>query len=324
MRVLITGASGLLGVNLALEAAKSHMVTGQINSLFLKGAPFEQLSGDLLATNAVEDLIEKARPDWVIHCAALADIDACEKDPELAQRLNAELPGEFARVCKDRARLVYISTDAVFEGTKEEYFETDIPNPVSVYARTKLMGEQMVLGNNPDAIVARINLFGWSLYGTRSLAEWFYYNLQAGNTVKGFTDVIFCTQLVNNLAGVLLQMLSQNLSGIYHVVGADCVSKYDFALEIARRLGVPESLVTPVKVREFGLHAVRSNNLHLNTDKLQKVLHCPIPRLSTGLDQFFEQYQQGYPHLLRRMVDNSDNNNINPYQHGGNNGIADR
>jgi dTDP-4-dehydrorhamnose reductase len=134
---------------------------------------------------------------------------------------------------------------------------------------------------------------------------------------------MFCTQLVNNLAGVLFQMLSQNLSGIYHVVGADCVSKYDFALEIARRLAAPESLVTPVKVRDFGLQAARSNNLHLNNDKLQKVLHSPIPRLSTGLDQFFEQYQQGYPHLLRSMVDNSYKD-INPYQHGGNNGTANR
>lgn len=316
MRVLITGASGLLGVNLALEAAKSHEVSGQINTLFLKGAPFEQLSGDLLATNAVEELIETARPDWVIHCAALADIDACETDPILAERLNADLPGRFAKACKDRAKLIYISTDAVFDGTKEEYFETDAPNPLSVYARTKLMGEHMVMENDPDAIVARINLFGWSLFGTRSLAEWFFYNLQAGKLVKGFTDVFICTQLVNDLAGVLFQMLSQGLSGLYHVVGADSVSKYDLALEIARRSGIPGSMVTPVKVQEFGLRAARSNQLRLNTGKLQKVLHTPIPRLSTGLDRFFELYQQGYPHLLRRMVDNS-NKEINPYRPGG-------
>jgi dTDP-4-dehydrorhamnose reductase len=124
---------------------------------------------------------------------------------------------------------------------------------------------------------------------------------------------------VNDLAGVLLQMLSQNLTGLFHVVGADCVSKYEFACEIACRLGIAENMVTPIRVEEFGLKAVRSNNLRLNTDKLQKVLHKPIPRLSTGLDSFFTQYQQSYPHLLRRMVDNSSED-PNPYRHGGNNG----
>jgi dTDP-4-dehydrorhamnose reductase len=319
MRVLITGASGLLGVNLALEAAKDHTVTGQINELFLKGAPFEQISGDLLKPGAVDSLLDAAQPDWVIHCAALADIDACESNPTLAEQLNAELPRKFAKSCRGRAKLVYISTDAVFDGTRDEYFEEDVPNPRSVYALTKLAGERNVMQNYPEAIVARINLFGWSIYGNRSLAEWFFYNLQAGNSVKGFTDVFFCTQLVNDLAGVLFQMLSQNLSGLFHVVGADCVSKYEFACEIARKLGIAENMVAPIRVEEFGLKAARSNNLRLNTDKLKKVLHTSIPRLSTGLDHFFTQYQQSYPHLLRKMVDNSIED-PNPYRHGGNNG----
>ncbi len=319
MRILITGASGLLGVNLALEAARDHIVIGQINALHLNNAPFEQRSGDLLKPNAVEELVESSQPDWVIHCAALADIDTCEKNPELAERLNASLPARFAKACKNKAKLIYISTDAVFDGTKEEYFETDAPNPLSVYARTKLSGEQAVMDHDPDAIIARINLFGWSLFGTRSLAEWFFYNLQAGKQVKGFTDVFFCTQLVNDLAGVFLQMLGENLSGLYHVVGADCVSKYDFALEIAKRMNIPDVMVTPVRVQDFGLQASRSNKLNLNTSKLRKDIHMDIPRLSTGLDRLFTQYQQGYPQFLRSMVDNS-NQNINPYMSGGKDG----
>ncbi|MBA4419980.1 MAG: hypothetical protein C0391_02420 [Anaerolinea sp.] len=319
MRVLITGASGLLGVNLALEAAKVHTVYGQIKALPLKGAPFTQLSGDLMEDGAVERMMETAQPEWVIHCAALADVDACEKQPELAEQLNTRLPGRIAQACKGKAGLVHISTDAVFDGTKPNCTEEDIPNPLGVYARSKLEGERVVLKNNPDAAVARINIFGWSLYGKRSLAEWFFYNLQAGLPVKGFTDVYFRTQLASDLADMLLNMLEQKLSGLYHVVGADCVSKYDFALEIARRLGAPESLVSPMKVQEFGLKAARSNNLCLDTGKLQRVLHRPVNQLSTGLDRFFEQYAQGYPHLLRSMVDNSPKN-LNPYMHGGNDG----
>lgn len=320
MRILITGASGLLGVNLALEAAKVHTVYGQINALPLKDAPFHQISGDLLEKNAVEKLIDTVEPDWVIHCAALADIDACEKEQDFARKLNTDLPGEFARACKNKSKLVYISTDAVFDGTKDEYFEADTPNPLSTYARTKLDGEQAVLEIDPNAIVARINLFGWSLFGTRSLAEWFFYNLQTGRTVKGFTDVFFCTQLANDLADILFQMCSLNLTGLYHAVGADCVSKYDFALMIAEKLGASREMVQPVKVNDFGLQAIRSSNLRLSTSRLQKDIHIPVPRLSTGLARFFTQYQQGYPHFLRKMVDNSVKE-INPYLAGGNNGI---
>jgi len=323
MRILITGASGLLGVNLALEFAKEHIVYGQINALPLKNAPFTQLSGDLLKAGAVEQMLEVTRPDWVIHCAALADVDACEREPLLAQRLNAELPGRIASVCKDQAKLVHISTDAVFDGSKEGYTETDAPNPLSVYARTKLEGEQAVAHAAPDAIIARINIFGWSLFGTRSLAEWFFYHLQAGLPVKGFTDVFFCTQLASDLSGTFYQMLTRDLKGLYHVVGGDCISKYDFALQIARRMGVSEHLVSPVKVQDFGLNAARSNNLCLDTGKLKKALHRPINRLSTGLDWFFEQYSQRYPHLLRCMVDNSVEE-LNPYIAGGQNGNPNR
>lgn len=320
MRILITGASGLLGVNLALEGVKDHTVYGQINALPLKNAPFTQLSGDLLEKDAAAKLIDSVEPDWVIHCAALADIDACEKEPDFARKLNADLPGEFARACKNRSKLVYISTDAVFDGTKEEYSEDDAPNPLSTYARTKLDGERAVMEIDPNAIVTRINLFGWSLFGTRSLAEWFFYNLQAGRTVKGFTDVFFCTQLANDLANVLFEMCSLNLAGLYHAVGADCISKYDFALMFAKELGVSSEMVQPVKVNEFGLNAARSSNLRLSTARLQKDIHIPVPRLSTGLERFFKQYQQGYPHFLRKMVDNQGSN-INPYADGGNNGI---
>jgi len=319
MRILVTGASGLLGVNLAIEASREHEVTGQVNALPLLGAGFSQISGDLMEDGAVERMLDEANPDWVIHCAALADVDACEKEPDLARQVNSLLPGRIAAACAGRAKLVHISTDAVFDGTRGGYSEEDTPNPLSIYARSKLDGEELVLKADPSAIVARINIFGWSIFGKRSLAEWFFYNLQAGLPVKGFTDVFFTTQLTTDLAGMLLAMLQANLSGLYHVVGADCACKYDFALQIARRLRVDESLVSPVSVDAYGLKAARSHNLCLDATKLSRVIHKPLPQLSTGLNRFFEQYARGYPHVLRKMVDNSVEN-LNPYAQGGNSG----
>jgi dTDP-4-dehydrorhamnose reductase len=302
MRVLVTGASGLLGLNLALEATKEHTVYGQVKDHALHTGSFTVLKADLLAPGAVERLLEQTRPDWVIHCAALAIVDACEAEPDRAEQLNVELPRRLAKhVARGGARLVHISTDAVFDGQRGDYSEDDTPNPLSIYARTKLAGERAVAETDPGAVIARVNLFGWSLSGTRSLAEWFYNNLSSGARVKGFTDVYFCPLLANHLAQVLLSMLGAGLSGLYHVVSSDCISKYEFGLELARRFGFSERLISPASVEEGGLRAARSPNLTLRNDRLVQALGQPIPSLSTGLDRFYELYQQGYPQRIKEM-----------------------
>jgi dTDP-4-dehydrorhamnose reductase len=299
---LVTGASGLLGLNLALEAAKEHTVFGIVNHHRLNTEAFTPLQADLLAPGTAERLIEQTQPDWVIHCAALANLDDCEKDPVQAHKLNTEVPRKLAEiVARGGARLLHVSTDAVFDGLRGEYTEEDAPNPLSVYAQTKLDGERAVAEANPEAIVARVNLFGWSLSGRRSLAEFFFYNLSAGKPVMGFTDVYFCPLLANHLAHLFLTMLDQGLSGLYHTVSRECSSKYAFGVAIARKFGLDETLVRPTSVTDGGLAAARSPNLTLRSDKLAMALGEPLPSLSTGLQGLYTLYQQGYPQEIRRL-----------------------
>jgi dTDP-4-dehydrorhamnose reductase len=302
-RILITGASGLLGLNTALEAAKEHDVVGQVNRHPLRTEAFTTVQADLLAPGALERLLDQTQPEWVIHCAALANVDACETDPQQAHQLNSEVPRQLAElVARGGARLLHVSTDAVFDGQRGGYTEEDAPNPLGTYAQTKLDGERGVLAADPKAIVARVNLFGWSLSGKRSLAEFFFNKLSAGEACMGFTDVFFCPMLANDLGGVFLKMLDAGLSGLYHAVGSECISKYEFGLRIARRFGLDESLVAPRSVQEGGLKAARSPNLTLRTDRLAKALGEPLPGLSTGLEVFYTLYQQGYPQLIRQFV----------------------
>ncbi len=159
MRILITGASGLLGLNLALETTRRHTVFGTVNHHALNTDAFTVIQTDLLAPGAVERLLESTQPEWVIHCAALANLDACEADPLLAQQLNTDLPRTLAsHVARSGARLVHVSTDSVFDGLRGDYSEQDRPNPVGVYSRTKLNGELAVAEADPTAIIARVNL----------------------------------------------------------------------------------------------------------------------------------------------------------------------
>jgi dTDP-4-dehydrorhamnose reductase len=237
----------------------------------------------------------------LINCAALANLEECEKYPDKARVLNAEVPAEMANECAGRnIKFIHFSTDAVFDGTKEgAYSEADEPNPLGVYAQTKLEGERAALSANPQAIVARVNFFGWSLGGRRSLGEFFVNNLSEGKNVNGFTDVIFCPMWVNHLAQTLIAMLEKDLRGLYHVVGAQAMSKYQFGVEVARKFGLRESLIEPQSVERSALTVRRSHNLWLSVHKLSTDLGREIPPFSTGLDGFYTQFQQGYPQKIR-------------------------
>ena len=299
-RILIAGSSGLLGLNLVQEVMTAHDVIG-VDRGKLVNAPFKLIKADLLDAGAVDSVLDSAQPDWLINCVALPDLDACEDNPDLARRLNTDLPAQLARACKLRGvTFAHISTDAVFDGEKDGFYtEDDAPNPLGVYARTKMESEQIVLAENSDAIVARVNFYGWSLSGRRSLAEFFHHNLTHNKSMSGFTDVRFCPMLVNHTARLLIKMIQKNLSGLYHLVGPQAMSKYQFGIEIARRFGLREAEISPKSINTSSLTARRAHNLCLSTNKLSTALGESLPEFSTGLNEFYNQFEQGYPQKIR-------------------------
>lgn len=289
-RILVTGASGLLGLNFCMQFFGQHEIIGQTNAHSLNNAPFRVVQVDLAQPGAARELVQHTQPEIIVHCAAVAAIDLAEEHPALAWRLNAEVPGELAAAANEvGSQLIHVSTDAVFDGVKGNYSEEDEPQPLSVYARTKLAGEEAVAVVNPQAIIARVNFYGWSLSGQRSLAEVFFNNLSAGKRMYGFTDVYFCPLQVNLLSEILLTMALHRLTGLYHVVSRECLSKDEFGRKIARRFGFDESLIQPVSWKNAGLKAVRSPNLTLRTDKLSAALGEPLPDQEPGLSRFFAQ-----------------------------------
>ena len=299
MRMLVTGASGLLGLNFCIRTAHANELTGVVNSRSLQDAPFPTVQTDLLAKDAAAQLLDKVQPEYVIHCAALANVDSCERDQQTAAAINARVPAQLAELCRERGiGFLHVSTDAVFDGLLGSYTEEDAPNPLSVYARTKLEGEQGVLAANSDALVIRVNFYGFSLSGSRSLVEFFLYNLMAGKTVKGFTDVHFCPLYVADLVDVMLAMIDKKLSGIYHVVSPECLSKYDFGKRIADKFDLDGDLIEPVSVNDGNLLAKRSPNLTLRVDKLLAT-GIELPGQTFCLDHLHRHYQHGYPGLIK-------------------------
>jgi dTDP-4-dehydrorhamnose reductase len=301
MRLLVTGASGLLGMNLSLVAtAQGHQVTGFSHARELRNVPFEVQQVNLIHLKAALETIENIRPEGIVHCAALADLNLAQQQPELAYQLNCEVPSALAAAAwRWGIPFVHISTDAVFDGQIGGYDEEDPVNPLSVYAQTKLAGEEAVRESYVDAVIARVVFFGWSLTGDRSLSEFFFNNLCMGHPIKGFTDTRFCPLYAEDLAEVLLEMLVAGLTGTYHVVSPEGLSKYEFGVRIARRFGFDSELIEPIRMQDIKRDAPRALDLTLKPDKVEDALGHPLPSIGAGIDRLYQRWLDEYPQQLQ-------------------------
>lgn len=307
-KLLITGASGLLGANLVLECAKNYSVIAVYHRhpIHLKDAASVHV--DLTDERAVEKLITAARPDWVVHCAAETNVDRCEQDHAHALLMNRDMAGWVARAAmRCNAGLIHISTDAVFDGRRAGLNEQDAAAPPNVYGRSKLEGENEVLKEYPAALVVRTNFFGWNAHKKHSLAEWFLDTLQRNKQCNGFSDIKVKMLLVNDLIAILLQMIERRLSGIYHVLARDCISKYEFGVRLAAEFELDKKLINPMAVEEAGLRAVRALNLCLSTEKIEGALRRKLPSVAEGLRKFHQLQLADYPHRLKVLAGDPQN-----------------
>lgn len=307
--ILITGAGGLLGSNLvlaAIEAGHEVIAAYHRTSYQVPGALTVQV--DVTKQDEIRDLLSAYRPAWIINCAAATNVDACEKNPAEAWDLNAEAPKLLARAAHAiGGRMIHISTDAVFDGTSGNYHEEDPTAPVNVYGRSKLAGESAVLQAGHGSLVVRTTIYGWNLQPKHSLSEWALQRLEAGNEVPGFTDAIFTPILVNDLAEILLEMMHQNLSGIYHVAGSEAVSKFAFCRMVSETFELDSRLVVPTRLQESNLIARRALNAALSTQTISQTLGRSMPSVMAGLARFRDLRSSGFLDRLtspRRAMDN--------------------
>jgi dTDP-4-dehydrorhamnose reductase len=263
-RVLIVGASGFLGSNLAVTASARNKVIGHSSHHPVMARDITAVVDDLTVTDGAARLIDRARPELVVNCAALADVDACERDPEAAHRLNATLAADLASACaRHDVDLVHVSTDAVFGASPGPYTVESPPSPLNEYGRSKLAGEMAVREAHPSAMILRTNIVGWSPTGRRSLLEYFWNRLSAGQTAPGFHDVQFRPVAAGDLWPMLLAWLYEPglTGGIRHATGTTLLSKFDFGRAVAEAFGFDPSLVERSSVALAGLTSTRAPSM---------------------------------------------------------------
>lgn len=293
MKILLTGASGLVGSAFA-EAAKrrGHHVVGVVGqAAFTVSGLAEKRTLDLTVPEGVTALALEVFPDAIVNCAAVAEPAACDADPARAQVLNVELPALLGKLAHHlSARLVHISTEQVFAGDRPPYAVGDEPRPVNLYGRQKLESERRVREVAPDfaATLRAPLLTGNSLGGARSLHERLLADWAAGRAPRLYRDEIRQPCTAGNLAEVLVELCErQDLRGVFHWAGAETLSRVELARRIRAhfKLSPEQAPITEISRADDPASARRPADLALDLKPLAGVLKTPIETFDAQLDQ---------------------------------------
>lgn len=280
MRLLVTGAGGLLGGRLAVELQAARAADGGTPTVWAgqhqgpvpSGLPVVPL--ELTDPASVAAALDAAAPDVVVHAAVLGDAERCERDPELAFAINAVASGQLAAACRQRGLgLLALSTDLVFDDHAGALDEQVTPRPLQVYGRSKLAGERAVLEAHPDAAVVRVSLVYGRGHGARATAsESVLWALASGARPRLFVDQWRAPIDAASLADLLLRLGARRQGGLWHAGGPERLSRFELGQRCARLAGLDTARLVPVPMAELRLPAPRPGNVSLDSGRAQRLL----------------------------------------------------
>jgi dTDP-4-dehydrorhamnose reductase len=273
VKLLITGASGLLGTKLCeIALRKNHEVYSAYSQRRpLYGTPVKL---DILDLKAEQQILDKIKPQGVVHAAALTDVDKCETEKELAWKTNVEATTNLVRLCKEHdAYLVYVSTDYVFNGEKGTYKEMDDPAPINHYGLTKLKGEEAVQALDKYCIARGSVIYGSTpATGKTNFALWLLDKLRKKEEVKIITDQWNSPTLNVSMAEMILEILEKKIDGTFHLAGATRLSRYEFAEHLAETFNLDPKYIKPVQSEHIKWIAKRPKDSSLDVSKAKRTL----------------------------------------------------
>jgi dTDP-4-dehydrorhamnose reductase len=272
-RILVIGSNGMLGQCFSELFSNSNKVelmcaSAEENS-FLPNIQYKQL--DITKKNSVRQIIIDFFPDIIINTAAFTNVDKSETEKETAWKINVGGVENIALYSWTiDAQLIHFSTDYIFDGKNGPYNEEDKPNPIGYYGRTKLASENSIHISGTRYSIIRTNvLYGSSKYGRPDFVKWFIDSLKKGEKVRIVTDQVGNPTYINDLVNAVNKIIEFKKEGIFNIGGREMISRYDFALRIAKYFGLDEKLIVPILTKELNQPAARPLKSGLITIKAE-------------------------------------------------------
>jgi dTDP-4-dehydrorhamnose reductase len=241
----------------------------------------EEVTWSANSESSISSLLSRTKPAFVVYCAGVTNVDQCELNEDLANRLHAHIPAAIAENLRSRdGKFVYISTDHLWAGNQCLVAEDEPLRPINAYARSKALGEQLVGAADPMALILRTNFFGCGRPWRQSLSDWILARLKSKQPINAFADAYFSPISLPHLHGLIVDCTDMGLTGVYHACGSERVSKYQFAVELARWFQLPESGIQKGRISDARLIAPRPADMSLSTKKISIALERKMPRIS--------------------------------------------
>lgn len=279
-KMLLIGGSGFLGLNWQYYNDRYDIIPTYNNYLPNLKAKWINFRYD--GTNIAEltELIVATRPHVILNCAALTNVDLCEKNRTLSQTLNTVLGGDLAILAKKiSSKFVHISTDHYQSKISLPRKESDELFPVNVYGETKMEAEHLILRENPKSLIIRVNFFGHGKLQNPSLLDQILLKLNVGEKFCGYTDIFFNPVSIKALVMSVNKLISKDQTGIFHIASKDVISKFEFARKVSKIFNFDQDLIVEGSSDDFKDRIIRPKYLALDSTKF-KVL-TGIKNLST-------------------------------------------
>ncbi len=295
MRILVTGANGLVGVRLCRLLARHGVeviAAGRGPARFeCEGVRYVPI--DFTHAQQVTALLAAHNPEVVVNPASMTDVDGCEKAPWEAYLSNAAFPAQLAVLSRSMGfHLVHVSTDYVFDGANGPYAVDDIPNPRGVYAVTKFMGEQAVRALGGSWAIARTAVaYGWPAAGRNNFGAWLVSSFAQQTNVKLFSDQFVSPSLALNVAAMIGEIAERKLTGVWHTSGATVIDRVAFGKALCAVFGFDASLITPTTLAGGNLAAPRPPRSGLKVDRTVAELTVKPLAVTEALEQFLTEYR---------------------------------
>ena len=291
-KILVTGSAGLVGRQVAKDLVEKNF---DVYSCYNVEKPeFGVLIHmDFSKKDKIANILHTIKPDVVIHLAAITDVDLCETQKELAVLINTKSTEILAREsAKQNAFFVYMSTDYVFDGKKGMKNESDIPNPLNFYGKSKLEGE-IALNNLASSytIVRTSTPFGIHPK-KKSFPLWVKENLDLKKEIPVLIDQITSPTYIPNLSEMIIEITIKKNPGIIHLAGPSPISRFEFAKMFAEKLDLDKSLLKPSKIDEMNWVAPRPYDSSLDVSKANTILDNKPQKIEFSLDLFIKQIQK--------------------------------
>lgn len=304
MKLLILGAGSRVAASLvpmALEETDAEVVVVSRQAVLTDHARVTSIEADVTDRTVLKDIMMSILADVVVNTAAMTNVDRCETDRGECWLVNVTLAENVARFCRATdAHLVHFSTDYVFDGAKGPYTEHDTPNPISYYGKSKLASENIITSSGVDAAIVRTNVVYGPSASHPDFVRYVLRTLDAGQTVRAAQDQFSNPTYVDDLADAVLRIARRRRTGLYHVAGADYLSRYDFAMKIAQIFKLPTDGIEAVTTAELDMPARRPLRGGLITLKAETDLGMHLTGVEAGLVSLRHRLFQRQMPLSRR------------------------